>query len=147
MKKVGLICFTALVSLSLAGCGNSSKQKENSSLRAENSSLKAKSSQNSSTKTISNKQSDNNSQTNTEASSSSTSQLTTDEVANRFTQVHRVESGSTVYATATSTPGVYHIYVKGPNQDPNVDSIADHYMFNVNSNTVTHAVTREQGLE
>lgn len=143
LKKLTTITLTALAALSLAACGNNNQQsKENSSLKAENSSLKAKSS--SKTANASSQKAQTASSSSTADSSSQTTQLTVEQVADRFAQIkHLDRSQVNIYVHPTADPDIYRVYTKDKNSDPNIDSLADHSLFNVKTNEITPADSRD----
>lgn len=53
-----------------------------------------------------------------------------------------LNGGDKIYVTPTATPNVFKIYIKGANQDPQVDSIIDHYIYNGNTDTISQAADR-----
>ncbi|KRN58975.1 hypothetical protein [Limosilactobacillus secaliphilus] len=142
MKKLTTITLTIVAALSLAACGNNSQQsKENSSLKAENSSLKAKSSSKAASESSQKAQTASSSAANT---SSQSSQLTVEQVADRFAQLQHLDrSQINIYVHPTADPDVFRVYVKDKNSDPSIDSLIDHHLFNVRTNQITQATSRE----
>lgn len=70
--------------------------------------------------------------------------MTTEQVVARVAQLKNVNlnGGDKIYVTPTNTPNVFKIYIKGANQDPQVDSIVDHYVYNGNTDVLSQATER-----
>ena len=149
MKKIGTVIGTLALSVMLVACGN-----QNNS--ANNRSQTTSSSQSSSTHQGADGQSSSStSLTNNNQTAGSSSQqagqqgqknkvMTTEQVVARVAQLKNVNlnGGDKIYVTPTNTPNVFKIYIKGANQDPQVDSIVDHYVYNGNTDVLSQATER-----
>ena len=149
MKKIVTVIGTFALSILLVACGN-----QNNS--ANNRSQTTTSSQSSSNHLDENTQSSsstNRSNKNQMAGSSSQQAgqqsqknkvMTTEQVVARVAQLKNVNlnGGDKIYVTPTNTPNVFKIYIKGANQDPQVDSIVDHYVYNGNTDVRSQATER-----
>lgn len=70
--------------------------------------------------------------------SSSESTLSTTDVANKFAQLKDIDQNEVnIYVHPTDSPDVFRVYCKAKDSDPEVDSIVDHYFFNVKTNQIT----------
>ena len=149
MKKIGTVIGTLALSVMLVACGN-----QNNS--ANNRSQTTSSSQSSSNHQGADGQSSSStSLTNKNQTAGSSSQqagqqgqknkvMTTEQVVARVAQLKNVNlnGGDKIYVTPTNTPNVFKIYIKGANQDPQVDSIVYHYVYNGNTDVLSQATER-----
>lgn len=146
MKKLSTI-FTALcVTIVLTACGNdasqSNRQQDQASTSSQVKTSQTKSSQRSAQSSTNQT---NNSPNNATTNSSSAKQvMTASQVIARVAQLKNVNlnGGDKIFVTPTSTPNVFKIYIKGANQDPEVDSIIDHYVYNGNTDVLSQATDR-----
>jgi predicted small lipoprotein YifL len=141
MKKIVTIVAALFATFSLAACGNNSaKQSE----PAASSSQVSHQSQPNSSSHVSSQSQSQTTATHQSSSSSQTSAMTTSQVIARVAQLKNVNlnGGDKIYVTPTATPNVFKIYIKGANQDPQVDSIIDHYIYNGNTDTISQAADR-----
>lgn len=141
MKKLFTVLATLFAVITLAACGNNNSQNQTSS-SSRVKSVQTSSSQ-SAKQSLANQQS---ATTNGAATNSSSANkvMTTSQVVARVAQLKNVNlsGGDKIFVTPTSTPNVFKIYIKGANQDPQVDSIIDHYIYNGNTDVISQATDR-----
>ncbi|WP_295730922.1 hypothetical protein [uncultured Limosilactobacillus sp.] len=146
MKKIITMLAGAGLILSLTACGNQQNSDSNQSQATENSqtSTKAQSSHHTNNSSKTNQNSQNQSLTSSTSQSSQAKTMTTSQVIARVAQLKNVNlnGGDKIYVTPTGTPNVFKIYIKGANQDPQVDSIVDHYVYNGNTDVLSQATDR-----
>lgn len=142
MRKIVTLSVALLATISLAACGNNASDDHHD--QSATSSQVSRQSQ-----TVSSRQSSSENQAqattnSSSASSSQTSAMSTSQVIARVAQLKNVDlnGGDKIYVTPTATPNVFKIYIKGANQDPQVDSIIDHYIYNGNTDTISQASDR-----
>lgn len=142
MKKGLTLLATALITLTLAACGNGDDAASNANQdQATTSSQTVKNNQRSSS---SKKVGNDSANQSSSAEQSSNKVMTTQQVVARVAQLKNVnlKGGDKVIVTPTNTPNVFKIYIKGANQDPQVDSLIDHYVYNGNTDVLSQATDR-----
>ena len=151
MKRIATISATLRAAFTLAACGNNAT---NNSSR-DQASTRSSVSNRSASQSIKNSSSTNQSSATTNSATkvagrgnnqptSANKAMTTSQVMTRVAQLKNVNlnGGDKIYVTPTGTPNVFKIYIKGANQDPQVDSIADHYIYNGDTDVISQATER-----
>ncbi len=145
MKKVVTVIGTLALSILLVACGNQNNSANN---RIQTTTSSKSSSNHQGEDAQSSSSNSRNNQNQTAGSSSQQGQknkvMTTEQVVARVAQLKNVNlnGGDKIYVTPTNTPNVFKIYIKGANQDPQVDSIVDHYVYNGNTDVLSQATER-----
>lgn len=141
MKKILSIIVASFATMTLAACGNDSHNTgSNQNSVSTSSAQHSQRLQGSQTITNNRNQSSTANQTSTQQSKV----MSTQQVITRVAQLKHVNlsGGDKIFVTPTSTPNVFKIYIKGANQDPQVDSLIDHYVYNGNTDVISQATER-----
>lgn len=149
MKKIVTVIGTFALSILLVACGNQNNSANNRSQTTTSS----QSSSNHQSEDAQSSSSTNRTNKNRTVGSSSQQAgqqsqknkvMTTEQVVARVAQLKNVNlnGGDKIYVTPTNMPNVFKIYIKGANQDPQVDSIVDHYVYNGNTDVLSQATER-----
>lgn len=146
MKKILSIIVASFATMTLAACGNDSHNTDSNQNSVSTSSQTVKSAQRSQrlqgSQTITNNR--NQSSTANQTSTQQSKVMSTQQVITQVAQLKHVNlsGGDKIFVTPTSTPNVFKIYIKGANQDPQVDSLIDHYVYNGNTDVISQATER-----
>ena len=146
MRKIITMLAGVGLALSLTACGNqrNTASDRNQATTSSQTSAKVEQSRQANSSSNPNQNSQNQLSTNSTNQSSQNKVMTTSQVITRVAQLKNVNlnGGDKIYVTPTSMPNVFKIYIKGANQDPQVDSIVDHYVYNGNTDVLSQATDR-----